>query len=216
MADEVMKRQQSPARATKSRRKREQIKQAAMDLILELGYEAASLDLICKKAGCSKSAIYEHFANKEGLLAALTEDAALELSEALHAFHLQGLSVEETLRHYAELVLTRILEERHVAIVRSTLAALHKHPELGPTYYRVGGRTGKAGLTSYFTIQAAAGNLAIEDAQWAADEFQGMLFWERLLAQVIGARSAPGEAEIRQHARRVVDSFLRRYKKEQG
>lgn len=206
----------SAARATKTRQKREQIKLAAMDLILELGYEAASLDLICKRAGCSKTAIYEHFSNKEGLLAALTEDAALELSEALHAFHLQGLSVEETLRHYAELVLTRVLEARHVAIVRSTLAVLHKYPELGPTYYRVGGRTGKAGLTSYFALQAAEGHLAIPDPEWAADEFQGILFWERLLAQIVGARSAPDEREIKEHAKRVVDSFLRRYGRDAG
>jgi AcrR family transcriptional regulator len=216
MAVENSVRSQTPARATKSRQKREQIKLAAMDLILELGYEAASLDLICKKAGCSKSAIYEHFSNKEGLLAALTEDAALELSEALHAFHLQGLSVEDTLRHYAELVLTRILEERHVAIVRSTIAALHKYPELGPAYYRVGGRTGKAGLTHYFAIQAAEGHLIIPDPEWAADEFQGILFWERLLAQIVGARSAPDEREIKEHSKRAVDSFLQRYKRDAG
>lgn len=216
MASEGVAHAPSSARVAKSRQKREQIKLAAMDLILDLGYEAASLELICKRAGCSKTAIYEHFTNKEGLLAALTEDAALELSEALHAFHLQGLSVEETLLHYAELVLRRILEERHVAIVRSTIAALHKYPELGPTYYRVGGRTGKAGLTRYFAIQAAEGHLEISDPEWAADEFQGILFWERLLAQIVGARQAPDENEIKEHARRVVGSFLRRYNKNAG
>ncbi len=187
-----------------------------MDLMLELGYERASLELICKRASCSKSAIYEFFGNKQGLLAALTEDIALEISAALHAFHLQGLSVKDALRHYAELAQARILEERHVAIVRSTIAALHEYPELGPAYYRVGGQTGKAGLTQYFSIQAAEGRLAIPDPEWAAYEFQGMLFWERLLAQVVGARSAPDEQEIKEHAQRVVDSFLQRYQGDAG
>ena len=50
------------------------------------------------------------------------------------------------------------------------------------------------------------------DAQWAAHEFQGLLFWERLVAQIVGAMKAPTEAEVKSHARQVVDTFLRRYR----
>tara|TARA_R110000772_G_scaffold110610_7_gene214224 strand:- start:590 stop:1255 length:666 start_codon:yes stop_codon:yes gene_type:complete len=196
----------------KSLEKRNAIKAAATELMVELGYENASLDAICERAACSKSAIYEHFGNKQGLLAALTEDLALELSQSLHAFYLQELSVEDTLLLYAELALTRILNDKHIAIVRATISSLPQDPELGPTYYRVGARTAQAALEQYFSAQIRAGTLDLTDAQWAAHEFQGLLFWERLVAQIVGAMKAPTEAEVKSHARQVVDTFLRRYR----
>lgn len=196
----------------KSLEKRNAIKAAASDLMVELGYENTSLDAICERASCSKSAIYEHFGNKQGLLAALTEDVALELSQSLHAFYLQELSVEESLLLYAELALTRILNDKHIAIVRATISSLPQDPEIGPTYYRVGARTAQAALEQYFTTQISQGTLQLDDPQWAAHEFQGLLFWERLVAQIVGAMSAPSEAEVKAHARQVVDTFLRRYR----
>lgn len=192
--------------------KRNQIKAAATDLMVELGYENMSLDAICERASCSKSAIYEHFGNKQGLLAALTEDVALELSQSLHAFYLQELSVEDTLLLYAELALTRILNDKHIAVVRATISSLPHDPGIGPTYYRVGARTAQAALEQYFSAQVIAGTLVLGDPQWAAHEFQGLLFWERLVAQIVGAMQAPTEAEIKTHTRQVVDTFLRRYR----
>ncbi|PCJ41556.1 MAG: hypothetical protein COA71_08345 [SAR86 cluster bacterium] len=192
--------------------KRNAIKTAATDLMVEYGYENTSLEAICERASCSKSAIYEHFGNKQGLLAALTEDVALELSQALHAFYLQERSVEDTLLLYAELALTRILNDKHIAIVRATISSLPQDPQIGPTYYKVGAGTAQAALEQYFSAQIKLGTLILDDPQWAAHEFQGLLFWERLMAQIVGAMASPSETEVKTHARQVVDTFLRRYR----
>jgi AcrR family transcriptional regulator len=104
---------QKKTRIEKAAAKRAVILAVAADLITQKGYEGTSLKDICEKASCSKSAIYEYFENKEGLLAALTEDIAVDLSQTLHAFHMQHLSVEESLLRYARLALKLILDDRH-------------------------------------------------------------------------------------------------------
>tara|TARA_R100001163_G_C5051772_1_gene188538 strand:+ start:356 stop:970 length:615 start_codon:yes stop_codon:yes gene_type:complete len=198
-------------KSNKALAKREFIKQAATELLVEFGYEETSLDAICQKASCSKSAIYQYFGNKQGLLAALTEDVAIELSQALHAFHLQELNIEDALLMYAKLAMAKILNDRHIAVVRATISSLGKFPELGPTYYRVGAQTAQAALIQYFSAKISARELDISDPGWAAHEFQGLLFWERLVAQVVGAQSSPTQEEVENHSVKVVDTFLSRY-----
>jgi AcrR family transcriptional regulator len=198
-------------KSDKALAKREYIKKAATELLVEFGYEETSLDAICQKASCSKSAIYQYFGNKQGLLAALTEDVAIELSHALHAFHLQELDIEDALLMYAKLAMAKILNDRHVAVVRATISSLGQFPELGPTYYRVGAQTAQAALIQYFSVKITAKELDISDPTWAAHEFQGLLFWERLVAQVVGAQTSPTQEEIENHSAKVVNTFLSRY-----
>jgi TetR/AcrR family transcriptional repressor of mexJK operon len=185
---------------------------AAADLIIERGYDGTNLDAICERAACSKSSIYAYFGNKEGLLSALTEDIALDLSQALHAFHLQHMSIEDALRRYARLSLRLILDEKHIAIVRATISTVWKYPQLGPAYYEVGALTAQSALAQYFAAKANAGGLNIVDATAAAKEFQALLLWDRMLAQVVGARSRPGDAELEADADAAVETFLRRYR----
>jgi TetR/AcrR family transcriptional regulator, mexJK operon transcriptional repressor len=199
-------------KSNKALAKREFIKQAATELLVEFGYQETSLDAICQKASCSKSAIYQHFGNKQGLLAALTEDVAIELSQALHAFHLQEMDIKDALLMYAKLAMAKILNDRHVAVVRATISSLGQFPELGPTYYRVGAQTAQAALIQYFSAKVTAKELDISDSTWAAHEFQGLLFWEKLVAQVVGAQSSPSEEEIENHSSKVVNTFLNRYR----
>ena len=193
-------------------RKRAAILRATTDLIIERGYDGTSLDAICERAACSKSSIYEYFGNKEGLLAALTENIALDLSQALHAFHLQHVDVEEALKRYARLTLELILSDRHIAIVRATIAAAWQHPRLGPAYYEVGALTAQSALAQYFATQSRDGALCVPDPHWAAKEFQGILLWDRMLARIVGAASCPEQAEIEAQADVAVTAFLCRYR----
>ncbi|HJP36537.1 MAG TPA: TetR/AcrR family transcriptional regulator [Gammaproteobacteria bacterium] len=192
--------------------KRAAILIAATDLIIEQGYDGTSLEAICERAACSKSSIYGYFGNKEGLLAALTENIALDLSQALHALHLQQIDVEEALKRYARLALSLVLDDRHIAIVRATIAAVWKYPRLGPAYYEVGALTAQSALSQYFEARSRDGVLNVPDPHWAAKEFQGVLLWDGVLAQIVGAASCPDAAEIEARADAVVAAFLRRHR----
>lgn len=191
--------------------KRTALLAAAAELIQERGYDGASLDAIVERAACSKSAVYELFGNKEGILSALTEDIALELSRALHAFHLAHLDVRETLTRYGHLALELILSERHIAIVRATIAAAWKHPGIGVRYFEVGAMTARSALARYFDERTRAGELSVPDSERAAREFQALLFFERIMAQITGARTAPAGAELAELVDCAVASFLKLY-----
>jgi len=191
--------------------KRAVILAAAGSLIIERGYEGTNLDAICERAGCSKTSIYHYFGNKEGLLSALTEDVSLDLSQAFHAFYMKDMNVEEALRRYARLALRMILDEKHIAIVRATISAVWKYPHLGPAYYEVGAVTAQSALAQYFETQMLAGILNISDSVEAAKEFQGFLLWDRMLAQIVGARERPEDLEIETAADAAVQKFLVRY-----
>ena len=121
------------------------------------------------------------------------------------------MSVEDALHRYARLALRQILDERHIAVVRATISVVWKYPQLGPAYYEVGALTAQSALAQYFEAQTREGVSNISDATAAAKEFQGLLLWDRMLAQIVGARSRPEDAEIEAEADAAVQLLLRRY-----
>jgi AcrR family transcriptional regulator len=63
-------------RYQKSDTTRERILDAAAVLFSQRGYAATGVDRLAERSGIAKTAIYYHFGNKEGLLAAVVERAA--------------------------------------------------------------------------------------------------------------------------------------------
>jgi TetR/AcrR family transcriptional regulator, mexJK operon transcriptional repressor len=83
------------------------IKAAALDLFVELGFEAASMDAIAAAAKVSKGTLYARYESKEPLFRAILEEQLDEWSRrasALSRPHEQ--SVEAQLRHYARTMTT--------------------------------------------------------------------------------------------------------------
>jgi len=64
---------------------RERILAAGADLFSEKGYVGAGIDLLAARSGIAKTAIYYHFGNKEGLVAAVLERAATTWIETVRA-----------------------------------------------------------------------------------------------------------------------------------
>lgn len=62
---------------------RERILTAATELFSARGYAGAGVDRLAERSGIAKTAIYYHFGNKEGLLAAVLERAATQWIDAI-------------------------------------------------------------------------------------------------------------------------------------
>lgn len=60
----------------KYQRTHEELKKQALDLFLNKGYEASSIQEITKKTGLSVGAFYRHFASKEAIFAEIWDDYA--------------------------------------------------------------------------------------------------------------------------------------------
>lgn len=63
---------------------------AATELFAECGYAGTSVDRVAERAGIAKTALYYHFGNKEGLLAAVLERAAITWIEGIREAAGQG------------------------------------------------------------------------------------------------------------------------------
>jgi AcrR family transcriptional regulator len=62
---------------------RERLLDAGIALFSERGYAATSIDAVCRRAGTVRTALYWHFASKEGLLAAVVERVAVQWIEQI-------------------------------------------------------------------------------------------------------------------------------------
>ena len=70
-------------RYRKSDVSRERILEAATELFASRGYAGAGVDQLAQRSGIAKTAIYYHFGNKEGLLAAVLERTATQWIEGI-------------------------------------------------------------------------------------------------------------------------------------
>jgi AcrR family transcriptional regulator len=87
--------------ATKGERTRERVIQAAYRLFIEQGYHGTSMRRIAEQAGLALGGIYNHFASKEDILAAVMveRNPYQDIVRALEAA--QGETAEELVRYAA-------------------------------------------------------------------------------------------------------------------
>ena len=77
-------------RYQKSDISRERILEAATEVFSTRGYAGAGVDRLAERSGIAKTAIYYHFGNKEGLLAAVLERAASQWIEGIQTAAREG------------------------------------------------------------------------------------------------------------------------------
>src|ERR1700683_5250036 len=77
----------SPVEKTQARRPRGEMREAILDVAIELfteqGYEKTSLREIADRLGVTKAALYYHFRSKEDIVASLTEDYLGQIDELI-------------------------------------------------------------------------------------------------------------------------------------
>ncbi len=92
--------------------RRTQILDAAREVISEIGFERASVDQIARRAGLSRSTIYEYFPSKGEILKGCFGARREELAAALARRIDQATSLEGQLAAYCEVCLASVDENR--------------------------------------------------------------------------------------------------------
>jgi len=120
----------SAGRAARVEEARERLLRAAVALFGDRGYAATSVGEICAHAGVARTALYWHFGNKEGLLAAVLERVGgswiEEIQKAVYAAPGPLERLERLTRAWREIVLTR------PALVRLPMSAALEQAEASP------------------------------------------------------------------------------------
>ncbi len=92
--------------------RRSQILKAASEVISESGFEQASVDQIARRAGLSRSTVYEYFPSKDEILKGCFAARREELAEALARRIARAHGIEEQLAAFFESCLLRVDENR--------------------------------------------------------------------------------------------------------
>lgn len=93
------------------------ILEAAREAFAEGGYHQTSLDTVAERAGVSKALIYEHFASKRELHAAMLEQHVTELVERLNVALAGAEPGEDRMRAGTEAFFTFLEERRGAAAI---------------------------------------------------------------------------------------------------
>ncbi|MGE3143512.1 MAG: TetR/AcrR family transcriptional regulator, partial [Hyphomonadaceae bacterium] len=92
--------------------------EAATDVFLEQGYEAASVNEVVRRAGGSLATLYSQFGNKDGLFAAVVEQATTRFSQSIMSAVDPDMALADGLQAIGEHFLTTALTPRSLAFFR--------------------------------------------------------------------------------------------------
>jgi TetR/AcrR family transcriptional regulator, mexJK operon transcriptional repressor len=200
----------APRRAIRRTRrgdaKFEQIRATATELFLKHGYDSVSVDEIVRAVGGSKTNVYNHFRNKEGLFAAIVKGLCEDFLAAFVAIDVSALGVEDGLRSLALALLGILLEDRHVAFQRLIIAETARFPALGRAWFECGPETSRSIIAQFVEKQQRAGRLRRSDPHQSATLFHDMITFDLLHRAMLGDK--PSDDEIRHRIDTVIDAFL--------
>ncbi len=186
-----------------------QVLEGARKVFMDRGYEGASVDEIARAAGTSKATLYSYFPDKRQLFEAVMQTETERTGEVMHA-ETAGEPVEATLRRMAASFATFLFSPGAQEMFRVCIAEAGRFPELGAAFHASGPARARAKLIAYFEGAGERGELVIDDAETAADQFASLCKSGLFLRALLGA-PPPTEQEIDRIADEAVRTFLARY-----
>lgn len=193
--------------------KRGAIIQAATELFLRDGFGPTSMDEVARTAAVSKQTIYHHFGNKEMLFAAIVRDLSQDLLDTT-AFEAKG-DIRAVLRGLGFYLLDLAMQADSLAMHRLIIAESARFPELGQIAYASGARPSIQALARYLANQSRSGVLAVADAEFAAEQFFGLVLGQlHLRALICGER--PGKRRLHAWVDGAVETFLHGHRRHLG
>lgn len=210
-AETALKARPKTRAAAKRPAKRDAILAAAGELFLEVGYGAASINLLVERVGGSKSTVYAHFENKEKLFEAVVEKVVGEVTSSLRQVDPSGMELRRGLELIGGRLLGLVLSGRHIGLLRLVTGEASRFPEIGRIYYRVGPAAAYRGLEEFLAEHSGRGAIQIDDVARAADYFAGMLLHRRIFERFCIVPQAPPKRQVAVDVKGVVERFIRAY-----
>lgn len=193
--------------------KRHQILVGAWRVFVEQGFDAASMNSICKAAGVSKGTLYVYFENKEDLFVALVEEKRQDFFDGIFERLAGAGSIEERLLAYAMGLSEQLNSEEVIRAQRIVISVVERMPDLGRRFYDAGAAHFLGRLHEFLSEEIAAGTLVVPDIELAASQFVELATTGTWRARMFGRRpDEPTAQEIEYAAREAVAMFLAKYR----
>ena len=154
--------------------RRDSILQIARRSFLEDGYAATSMSSIAVKLGGSKGTLYNYYASKEELFAAVMTAHCAVARARFEALDVQNGPLGERLRRFGEAYLDVVLDDEFLTVHRLVTGESGRFPEIGATFYEAAGKRGKSWLSTLFAAEMDKGVLRKDDPDKVARQFLGL------------------------------------------
>ncbi|MTH34114.1 TetR family transcriptional regulator [Paracoccus limosus] len=187
--------------------KRRQILDGARRMFLSNGFEGTSMQDVARSAGVSKGTLYVYFDSKEAMFGALVRQECGLLQDSVRRLASGSGAVGDELLAVARQILTRLLQPEVLAVMRMTIGAGEKFPELARQIYDAGPMRTRRILADYLRRRVEAGDLLIGDCEAAAGEFMDLVV-SGLQRRALLMMPPLSESEITEHTRARVGRFL--------
>ncbi|MET0182981.1 MAG: TetR/AcrR family transcriptional regulator [Caulobacterales bacterium] len=185
--------------------------QAASDVFLEQGYEAASVNEVVRRAGGSLATLYSQFGNKDGLFWAMIEDATARFGSAMKAeAEDDDRPLREGLQAIGEEYLGRMLEPRGLAMFRVMVGEAKKFPEIARRFFKLGPDHTRSAVAAYLMKRGPAEGVTYDqdsadlDAAFFCEMIRSRHHYRMLWDELYQVT----EEDQRAHVTAVVDRFL--------
>ena len=190
-------------RANEAKAKREAVIQAAIDELVEKGYENITMLGVAKRASASKETLYSWFGNKEGLFSALIKHQAETTVTRVKAA-LEGESeLRATLTDFATGLLRVLLSEPSVSLNRAAMSS----PELADVLLKHGRHATGPIVEGYLERLAKQGVLRVSSPQAAFQLLYGLIIQDWQIRVLLGEKP-PTKKDLSRHADVAVEQFL--------
>ena len=201
---------EDPARPRETKRgeaRRRAFLDAAREVFLAQGFEAASVNEVVRIAGGSLATLYAQFGSKEGLFLAMLEDGVGTVLAPMGEIASSHRPLRDGLQAIGETFLEAILRPGAVAMYRIVISEGGKFPLVVRQYQALGPDRVRGIVCAYLDERREAGEVRAVDLDAAAAGFIDLVassFRPRAIWDPGFALEAP---ERRAHVRRIVDLF---------
>ncbi|MDH7789509.1 TetR/AcrR family transcriptional regulator [Ochrobactrum sp. AN78] len=160
--------------------KRDFILCAAARVFYRDGFQGASIDLIASEAGVSRQTIYNHYRDKEALLAAVVDDAFDRMMSSLFAvlatFPQSSENLEDDLIAFSIRMSRNCVYDPSTAFLRKVFQSDEDALPLGAKLCSTKGPAqGVPAIAAHLARLALAGDLVIEDPDLAARHYLALI-----------------------------------------
>ncbi|MGQ0699637.1 MAG: TetR/AcrR family transcriptional regulator [Panacagrimonas sp.] len=152
---------------------RASILNAALDVFIAHGFEAASMEGIAREAGVAKITLYRHFETKEDLFVEVARRAQLGVRNSLGRLADKGAPLEQALHEIIEKLYLGYTDPRYLAVSRLVIAEAGRFPKLGRALLN-DSKTVAEPLVEYLQHLKDSGQIDIDSAYDAATQIAGL------------------------------------------
>jgi TetR/AcrR family transcriptional repressor of mexJK operon len=190
----------------------ERLLSAAMDVFLERGFAAATVDEIAARAKASKLTFYKHYGNKEALFEAVVkrQNAAL-LVETIGRAVPEGMPLDRFLEATANRLHAALLKPETVRLLRVLHVEAEHFPQFADIFNNAGPARGTMLIAAELEKNMTRGTMRRADPVLAAEHFLHLALGELTRRILLGLRPAATKAEVSRRIAAGIDVFLRAY-----